>query len=203
MDLFKTTPLSERDAERLIERLSRYLEPGEAGLACYEYWIQSEEGVSPGISAFVRVVALRSIDSSEPRLARSAIQALACTGREEDIAAVASMSPANADVLMDQVAAVAHLRQRTKSLETLLDEVACRDSFIAFARALARERESAAALEMRDRVRHQVDGALGWKNADIASFVYAGLSAFEELPDSAQPTWASIAEFLYRGKIVE
>lgn len=203
MDLFKTTSLPERDAERLIERLSRYLEPGEAGLACYEYWIQSEEEVSPGISAFVRVIALRLIESSEPPLARSAIQALACTGREEDIAALASMSAAHADVSTDQIAAVTHLRQRTKSLETLLDEVDSRDSFIAFARALARERERAAALEMQYPVRHRVDGALGWKNAGIASFVYAGLSAFEEMPDAAQPTWASIAEFLYRGKIVE
>ena len=198
-----TTPLSEKDAERLIERFSRYLEPGEVGLGYYEHWIQSEEEVTPGISALVRLVALRSMDSPEQLVARSAIQALACTGRLEDIGVLESTHAGHPTISIELVAAIARLGQRTKPLETLLDDVKCRASFIAFARALARERAHAAMLEAQDRVRYQVDGALGWKNADISSFVLAGLSAFEEFPDSVQPTWASIAQFLYQGKIVE
>jgi hypothetical protein len=198
-----TTPLSEDHAERLIERYSRYLAPGDAGLGYYEYWIQSEEESAPGISALVRLVALRSMASDDLLFVRSAIQALACTGRAEDVSVLKSMHARHPDVSVEQVAAIAHLEQRTKSLETLLDEVNSRNSFVVFARALAQERERAAVLEAQDRARYQVDGALGWKNADIASFLYAGLPAFEELPESVQPTWASVAEFLYRGKIIE
>ncbi|WP_439606049.1 hypothetical protein [Hydrogenophaga sp.] len=95
------------------------------------------------------------------------------------------------------------IEHRSKSIETLLAEVNDRSSFIVFARALAKERECAAALEVQDSAGYQVEGALGWKNADISSFIYAGLSAFMGLPESAPPTWADVAQFLYLGKELE
>lgn len=199
-----TTPPSEDGAYRLIERYSRYLEPAPTGLVYYEQWLLGEEEVSPGMSALVRLVALRSLDSKALPFVRSAVQALACTGNVEDVELLQPLLTRGEPVLSsDARAAIAHIEHRAKSLETLLAEVNDRSSFVAFARELAKERESAAALEAQDPARYPVDGARGWKNADISSFIYAGLSAFEGMPESAQPTWAAVAEFLYRGKVLE
>ncbi|HEY5871159.1 MAG TPA: hypothetical protein VI542_37250 [Candidatus Tectomicrobia bacterium] len=51
-----------------------------------------------------------------------------------------------------------------------------------------------------------VDGALDWKNADIASFLYAALAYFADTPSrppQEHPSWKMVAEFLYCGKIIE
>lgn len=78
-----------------------------------------------------------------------------------------------------------------------------RSSFIVFARALAKERERAAALEAQGSASYYVDGALGWKNADISSFIYAGLAAFDGSSESEQCPWAAMARFLRLGKELE
>ena len=90
--------------------------------------------------------------------------------------------------------------------EELLNRVKDRDSFIAFVRALAAERAEAEQIERADPVAYQLDGAHNWKNADIASFLYASLDYFTEKPfhqPEAQPSWRMFAEFLHCGKIIE
>ena len=90
--------------------------------------------------------------------------------------------------------------------EELLRRVHDRESFVAFVNALAAEREDAERIERENPQSYMVDGAHNWKNADIASFLYAALDYFEEKPfhkPEGQPSWKMFAEFLYCGKIIE
>jgi len=91
--------------------------------------------------------------------------------------------------------------------EELLDKVHSRKTFIAFVEALAAEREDAERLERENPQRAIiVDGAHDWKNADIASFLYASLDYFQEKPfhkPEREPSWRMFAEFLYFGKVIE
>ena len=90
--------------------------------------------------------------------------------------------------------------------EELLDQVHDRDSFIAFVRALAEERDKAEGIERASPQSYLVDGASNWKNADIASFLYAALNYFVDKPFSkpeSEPSWRMFADFLYCGKIIE
>ena len=92
------------------------------------------------------------------------------------------------------------------TLHERLDHVRDRDTFIAFVQALANERESAAEIERAEPDRYCIDGAYGWKNADIASYLYACLDYFEEKPfhkPDVEPNWRMFAEFLWCGKIIE
>jgi hypothetical protein len=88
----------------------------------------------------------------------------------------------------------------------LLDEVVDRDTFIAFVKALASEREAAERLEKAQPTRYCLGGAHDWQNADIASFLYAALAYFEDKPllkPEKTPSWRMFADFLYCGKIYE
>jgi hypothetical protein len=88
----------------------------------------------------------------------------------------------------------------------LLEEVNDRESFINSVRALAEDREVAEVQERETSQRHIVDGANDWKNADIASYLYACLDYFEERPfhkPDREPNWRMFAEFLWFGKIIE
>jgi hypothetical protein len=90
--------------------------------------------------------------------------------------------------------------------DDLIDEVRDRDSFIAFVNALAKEREDAARIERENPDVYVVDGAHDWKNADIASYLFACLDYFTEKPfhtPDAEPNWRMFAEFLWCGKIIE
>lgn len=90
--------------------------------------------------------------------------------------------------------------------EELLRTVVDRDSFMAFVSALADERELARDIETSQSKRYQIDGALGWKNAKIDSYLYACLDYFEEKPfhkPEHAPSWKMMADFLYHGKIIE
>jgi hypothetical protein len=90
--------------------------------------------------------------------------------------------------------------------EELLDRVHDRDSFVAFVRALAKEREEAEEIERANPQTYMVDGAYNWKNAHIASFLYAALDYFRDKPFSkpeSEPSWRMFADFLYCGKIIE
>jgi len=90
--------------------------------------------------------------------------------------------------------------------EDLLDDVHDRESFIAFALALAEERDRAERIERENPNTYIIDGALGWMNGSIGGFIGAGLSHFEpgigEKPIDV-PTWKDLAMFLYCGKIIE
>ena len=91
--------------------------------------------------------------------------------------------------------------------DDLLDAVCDRDSFIAFVNALASERERAQEIEREHPERYVVDGALGWMNGDIQSFLYATLDYFADGPLKdpvpTDPSWKMMAEILWCGKIVE
>lgn len=88
----------------------------------------------------------------------------------------------------------------------LLGQVQDRDSFIAFVRALAAEREAAQEVELAHPDPLMVDGTFDWMNTEIAPFLYACLDYFEDKPfhkPEDQPSWKMFAEFLYFGKIIE
>jgi hypothetical protein len=88
----------------------------------------------------------------------------------------------------------------------LLEQVRDRESFIAFARALADERGRAEQLERTEPDRYSTGGALDWQNGDIASFIHAGLEYFSPGPnrfEGDQPAWKDFAIFLWFGKIYE
>lgn len=90
--------------------------------------------------------------------------------------------------------------------EQLLDQVRDRDSLIAFVEALAAERRTAEQEERAEPTRYRVDGARGWKNADIASYLHGCLDYFDEKPlhtPDIEPNWRMFAEFLWCGKIIE
>lgn len=59
--------------------------------------------------------------------------------------------------------------------EELLEGVD-RESFIAFVKALASEREAAERLEKAQPTRFSLGVAHGWQNGDIASFLHAALA---------------------------
>ena len=88
-----------------------------------------------------------------------------------------------------------------------LENVKDKETFIAFVRALAEEREQAQELERENPVRYQLGGALDWQNGDIASYLWAALQYFEPAPYrepvKEEPTWKGFAKFLYMGKIYE
>jgi len=152
----------------------------------------------------LRAVAVPLLSSEGGALLRSAVQALACTGTAADLQALEELKGrVDATLGREVEAAIQQIQYRAKSLEALLQEVDSEASFILFARALAKDRENAASIEKAEPGRYTIDGALDWKNADIASFIYAGLSAFEGRGGASPPRWKDFAEFLYRGKVLE
>lgn len=188
---------------RFIHRFCKYVEPPPLGLHYYEQWVADEEEVSPGVSELIRSAALELIRSKDSLSARSAIHALACTGVKEDIPELIEIKGSSQDWMWREVeAAIAQIDLRSKSLETLLEEVCDQRSFVIFARALAKEREKAQKIEDSDADRYRLNGAMGWNNGDIASFIYSGLSIFEN--DENRPaSWADFARFLCVGKELE
>ena len=80
------------------------------------------------------------------------------------------------------------------SPEDLLERIVDRDSFIAFVRALADERASAAEIERANPEAYMLDGAYNWKNG--------GEPKPYHQPES-EPSWRMFAEFLWCGKIIE
>ena len=88
----------------------------------------------------------------------------------------------------------------------LLEKVVDKQTFIEFVQALAEERERAQEIEHTHPNLYIMDGALGWKNGDISSFLSAALECFMAQPVSyseQNPSWKMLAEFLHFGKIYE
>jgi hypothetical protein len=89
------------------------------------------------------------------------------------------------------------------ALETthdLLKKVHDRESFIAFASALAEERSRVEEIEKKEQ--NPYSSPQGWQNSEISSFLFAALCYFESNEEPA-PSWKMMAEFLYFGKIIE
>jgi hypothetical protein len=192
----------QKRAEALIERCSQYVEPN--SFDTYKFWVASEEEVSPGISASIRAAALGLLSTSNEALLRSALQALAVTGSIDDVAHLDALQEQISPNLASEVNfAKKYLVQSNKSFDQLLQEVSDRESFVAFVLALADERERAERIEQVNPDRYRIDGALGWKNANISAFLYAGLSGLEDETQSPQLSWREFAMFLYTGKVYE
>ena len=86
----------------------------------------------------------------------------------------------------------------------LLERVVDRDSLIVFVDALAAERADAASLESDEPLRYSLGGANDWANADIPSFLDGACEYLRHhVSDGETPTWRTIAEFLWCGKIME
>ena len=183
-----------KEAE-LIQRLSQHVD--EYTLTYYEQWVRD---ATPLVDLFVLVdEATRLVHSSDERLARSALQAIGSFG---DLGCLKGIEAAGfAKAHPDEVRLVTmHLKERLLAPEELLEQVHDQESFVLFVRSLAKDRAMAQEIEASDPRRYSLDGALGWKNADISSFLYAASSTRSA---SAPADWRWFAEFLYSGKVVE
>lgn len=115
------------------------LNPRLTALPCTRHGWKARKKPAWGISRHIREHALRALDSQNPQLLRSAIQALACTGESGDEALLEVLKPRASEAIVAEIeAGIEHLRFRLQSLEALLDEVTDRKSFLRFARALAK-----------------------------------------------------------------
>ena len=88
----------------------------------------------------------------------------------------------------------------------LLESVHDHETFVAFAMALAAERQAASKIEADNPQRYMVDGAHGWANGDIPQFLEAACQFFASVPDGEpvpEPSWKVFAEILWCGKIIE
>jgi hypothetical protein len=86
------------------------------------------------------------------------------------------------------------------------DAVHDRESFVRFVEALIAQRAEADALESEFPDAYRWEGAAGWQNGSIASFLESALSgavAQEKWGSKRAPSWRDFAEFLYLGKIYE
>jgi|SRR6056297_1627869 len=94
------------------------------------------------------------------------------------------------------------------NLDDLLEQVHDRESFLAFARALANDREDEVRKERKSPSAPYSRGCNGWENGSIETFLDAAIAWTEdsiglatELP--MEPAWKSFAKFLYAGKFYE
>ncbi|WP_295928876.1 hypothetical protein [uncultured Xanthomonas sp.] len=179
----------------LIQRLAQYVD--KHTLAYYEQWVRDAD---PIIDKSVLIdEAIRLVRSSDERLARSALQAIGSFG---DLGCVQEIQAASFTKTHPEEARIVtmHIKERALSPEELLGRVHDQESFLLFVRSLARERAIAQEIEASEPRRYALDGAIGWKNADISSFLYAASSTCGA---SASADWRWFAEFLYNGKVVE
>jgi hypothetical protein len=89
-------------------------------------------------------------------------------------------------------------------LIALLDQVANRESFLDFVKALAADRAGEVAKERENPSNPWSSGANGWQNGTIETFLDAAIAwavDSQRLPD--EPSWRAFATFLYCGKIYE
>ena len=88
-----------------------------------------------------------------------------------------------------------------------LEEVHDRASFVRWVEALIEDRKIAARLENERPQYYSLSGANDWQNGTIEDYLEAALSCVEDnLPQRelmSEPSWRSLANFLYAGKIYE
>lgn len=83
-----------------------------------------------------------------------------------------------------------------------LNQVTDRESFIAFVKALIKDRDLAKEIENENPQKYKYGLALDWQNGNIEDFLDGAVSWLE---DSARDdiSWKLMAEFIYCGKIYE
>jgi len=90
-----------------------------------------------------------------------------------------------------------------------LEQVTDRDSFFAFVKALIEDRKDEKAKELINPREPYGSGANDWVNENVEDFLEAALAWAEDTNMgqsqelSGEPSWKSIAVFLYSGKIYE
>ena len=95
-----------------------------------------------------------------------------------------------------------------EDLDEKLEAVVDRDTFLAFVKALAADREGEVAKEKEHPGSPWAAGANGWEHGTIEGFLEAAVACAEdsrgtpgEMPEP--PSWKTFAIFLYRGKYYE
>ena len=90
---------------------------------------------------------------------------------------------------------------------SLLEQVHDRTSFIKFVEVLIEDRKKATKLEKGDPKTYQMGGANDWQNSTIEGYLESALACIEDnYPQRDlmnEPSWRSLANFLYAGKIYE
>lgn len=190
--------------EEFIRHRSAYLVQSPYGLTYYEQWVDDESERDPKFPGELRASALELINDKDETVRLSALQALACVGTIQDINIIkTSLTFAQDGVQVVVSAAIDQIHYRNKSLQTLLSEVMDRKSFVLFARALAKDWDLAQKEENANPDKYTINGAHGWNNSDISSFIYSGLTAFEDPSSSETISWEGLAQFLLLGKELE
>jgi hypothetical protein len=95
-----------------------------------------------------------------------------------------------------------------EDLEEKLEAVVDRDSFLAFVKALAADREDEVAKEKEQPSSPWGAGANGWEHGTIEGFLDAAVACAEDSRGTPgemteKPSWKAFATFLYRGKYYE
>ena len=88
------------------------------------------------------------------------------------------------------------------SVVDYLENVTDKETFIEFVNALVEDRSKAEKMEQLNAENYQTEGALGWQNTNIESFLQAAVVWLVD-SDKNDVSWKLMAEFLYRGKIYE
>jgi hypothetical protein len=200
---------AEKRAENFLLRHSQFLMEEPTGVGYFDHWIAELKESDPEAFASLRSAIHTALNSADVAVKRSAIQALAVVGIQDDIPVVQALTNSpEATVAGDAAECLDTLRFRLMSWHERLESVVDRASFVRFVFALADERERAAEIERREPTRYMVDGALDWMNADIPEYLGACADLLESDRvgrdlDLDHPSWRLFAEFLYHGKIIE
>ena len=101
-----------------------------------------------------------------------------------------------------------NLESMKEDLDGKLEAVVDRDSFLAFVKALAADREAEVAKEKDSPSPPRGAGVNGWEHGTIEGYLEAAVAYAEDsrgtpLEMPAEPSWRAFATFLYRGKSYE
>lgn len=178
-----------------IQRLAKYAD--RYSLPYYRQWVL--DGPFKADGSVIAAAAITLADDLDDGIARSALHAWASFGSLDNNEKFENSRFAKSHP--DEVSfAVRYLRVNAITPEELLGNVHDEPSFIDFVQALAKERFKAQETEHDNPRTYTLDGAFGWKNADIGSFLEAACAGSSRNP---VPTWRHFAEFLYGGKVYE
>lgn len=178
-----------------IQRLAKYAD--RYTLPYYQQWVFG--GPLKADRSVIAAAAMALADDLDDQIARSALHAWASFGFLDSCATFENSRFGKSHP--DEVsAAIRYLRVNSMTPEELLADVHDEPSFIDFVQALAKERFKAQETEQDNPDTYVLDGAFGWKNADVGSFLEAACASSSRNP---VPTWRHFAEFLYGGKVYE
>lgn len=201
-------PTPQDQARQFLETRSEYVSEASRGKMDFDWWVTDLASANPQAYKALRTAIVWALKSQSPPLMRSGLQALVALRNSDDIATIASMTtPADVGVASDANVCLDELKYRLMTWHDRLELVIDRSSFVRFVYALAEERDRAQEMENASPDNDRLNGALGWNNADISSYLgtFAGFldtKSHSDL-DYERPSWRLFAEALYFGKIYE